>query len=56
MSVLKLRRDMVVVEEASKTSDSKSSDRESDKPFPLRRIEAEPVDVIEAELVERLSA
>ena len=52
MSVLKLRRDMVVVEEASKTSDSKSSDRESDKPFPLRRIEAEPVDVIEAELVE----
>jgi hypothetical protein len=47
MSVLKLRRDMVVVEEASKTSE-----KESDKPFPLRRIEAEPLDVIEAELVE----
>jgi hypothetical protein len=51
MSVLKLRRDMVVVEEASKPSDSKSPDRGSDKPFPLRRIEAEPIDVIEAELV-----
>lgn len=52
MSVLKLRRDMVVVEEDSKTSDSKFPERESDKPFPLRRIEAEPIDVIEAELVE----
>ncbi len=47
MSVLKLRRDMVVVEEGPKPSE-----KESDKPFPLRRIEAEPVDVIEAELVE----
>lgn len=46
MSVLKLRRDMVVVEEGAKPSE-----KESDKPFPLRRIEAEPIDVIEAELV-----
>jgi len=48
MSVLKLRRDMVVVEEGS----ARSSEKESDKPFPLRRIEAEPDDIIEAELVE----
>ena len=47
MSVLKLRRDMVVVDEGP----VRSSEKESDKPFPLRRIEAEPDDVIEAELV-----
>ena len=47
MSVLKLRRDMVVVEEGP----ARSSEKESDKPFPLRRIEAEPDDIIEAELV-----
>ena len=47
MSVLKLRRDMVVVEEGP----VRSSEKENDKPFPLRRIEAEPDDIIEAELV-----
>lgn len=47
MSVLKLRRDMVVVEE----DPAKASEKDTDTPFPLRRIEAEPDDVIEAELV-----
>jgi hypothetical protein len=47
MSVLKLRRDMVVVEEGS----ARTSEKDTDTPFPLRRIEAEPDDVIEAELV-----
>ncbi len=47
MSVLKLRRDMVVVEEEV----SKTSDKDTDRPFPLRRIEADPIDVIEGELV-----
>lgn len=48
MSVLKLRRDMVVVEEEGP---ERTSEKESDKPFPLRRIEPETVDVIEAELI-----
>ncbi len=47
MSVLKLRRDMVVVEDGSPNP----SANEIDKPFPLRRIEAEADDVIEGELI-----
>lgn len=48
MSVLKLRRDMVVVDEESAAAKA----AESDKPFPLRKIEPETADedVIEGEL------
>ena len=46
MSVLKLRRDMVVVDDAPATE----TVAEADRPFPLRKIEPETVDVIEAEL------
>ena len=48
MSVLKLRRDMVVVDDAPATE----TVAEADRPFPLRRIEPETVDVIEAEIAE----
>ena len=47
MSVLKLRRDMVVVEEGP----ARTSEKDNDTPFPLRRIEPEQDDVIEAELI-----
>jgi len=47
MSVLQLRRDMVVVEEEKAV--------ENDKPFPLRTIEAEVTDVIDIDEVEEVS-
>ena len=46
MSVLKLRRDMVVVEDEPATQ----TVAEADRPFPLRKIEPEASDVIEAEV------
>jgi hypothetical protein len=46
MSVLKLRRDMVVVKEAPEAV------VEIDKPFPLRTIEEEVTDIIEGEVAE----
>ncbi len=48
MSVLKLRRDMVVVDDEPATT----TVAEADRPFPLRKIEPETVDVIEAELAD----
>ncbi len=48
MSVLKLRRDMVVVDKESAAEPV----AEIEKPFPLRKIEPETVDVIEGELAE----
>ncbi len=48
MSVLKLRRDMVVVEDEPATP----TVAEADRPFPLRRIEPEASDVIEAEVTD----
>jgi hypothetical protein len=47
MSVLKLRRDMVVVDE-----EPADAVAEIEKPFPLRKIEPEDADVIEGELSE----
>ena len=43
MSVLKLRRDMVVADDAPATDKA----GEADRPFPLRKIEAEPESIIE---------
>jgi hypothetical protein len=48
MSVLKLRRDMVVVEDEPET-DTVS---ESDRPFPLRKLDTENEDIVEGELFE----
>jgi hypothetical protein len=48
MSVLKLRRDMVVVDEEP----AADTVAEIDKPFPLRKIEPEHSDIIEAELTD----
>jgi hypothetical protein len=48
MSVLKLRRDMVVVEEEAKDDPLV----EIDRPFPLRKIEPETSDIIEGEITE----
>lgn len=48
MSVLKLRRDMVVVDDEPATP----TVAEIDRPFPLRKIEPEASDIIEAEITE----
>lgn len=48
MSVLKLRRDMVVVEDERET-DTVS---ESDRPFPLRKLDVESEDIVEGHITE----
>jgi hypothetical protein len=48
MSVLKLRRDMVVVEDERET-DTVS---ESDRPFPLRKLDVESEDIVEGHIAE----
>lgn len=54
MSVLKLRRDMVVVEEPpAEEPASARAVSEIEKPFPLRKIVREDEDLIEAELTEQ---
>lgn len=60
MSVLKLRRDMVVVDEepvterVAESSNGRAAERggESDRPFPLRTREADDADIIEADVVD----
>src|SRR5690349_17096766 len=53
MSVLKLRRDMVVVEEEAAVEPSAPAhEAETDRPFPLRRIEPDEIEVEATEVSE----